>query len=339
MKKIVYIGNFIANKTNYITASDVLSEMLKQDGYTVSQASSKINKTRRLLEMLWKIFIHRNQTDVVLIDTFSTANFYVALLCSQWARILKLPYINILHGGNLPRRLKKNPFLCKLIFKNAKTLVAPSNYLKISFENEGYQVLLIPNIIPIADYPFKERILLHPKLLWVRAFDNIYHPAMAVEVLKLVLLKYPEAELCMVGPEKDDSFVNTQLLIKKYGLENNITFTGVLSKSEWHQLAEQYDIFINTTNIDNTPVSVMEAMALGLPIVSTNVGGMPYLINHGNDGLLVNPNDVQAMAEEIVSLIELPSKAVEMAQNARKKVELMDWSNVKHQWYKVLGDV
>ena len=339
MKQITYIGNFIGQKTQYITASDVLSEMLKQEGYIINQTSNKINKIKRLLEMLWRMFILRNQTDLVLIDTFSTSNFYFALCCSQLARILNINYINILHGGNLPNRLSKNPFLSRLIFENAKSLVAPSNYLKASFENQGYQVQIIPNILPIEDYTFKERHQLKPKLLWVRAFDNIYNPAMAVEVLRIIVNKYPEAELCMVGPIKDGSFNKTKIVVKEYGLENKVIFTGVLSKREWHQLSVQFDIFINTTNIDNTPLSVMEAMALGLPIVSTNAGGMPHLINHRNDGMLVKTKDAQAMAEAIVHLIEQPSTTLEMTQKARKKVAQMDWSVVKNQWKKLLRDV
>lgn len=339
MKQILYIGNFISNKTNYVTSADILSKLLVNEGYKLCTTSEKVNKILRLLKMLRTIIKTKNQTDVILIDTFSTANFYVAFLCSQWARILKLPYINILHGGNLPNRLKQNPYLCKLIFKNAKSLVAPSNYLKDVFESYGYKVKMIPNIIPMENYIYKERQHIQPKLLWVRAFDQIYNPVMAIEVLKLVLQKYPEAELCMVGPTKDQSYDNTIQLVKKFGLEHQVEFTGVLSKQAWHQLAAYYDFFINTTNIDNTPVSVIEAMALGLPVITTNVGGIPYLIEHEKEGVLVNKNDADAMAAVICKLIENPLITIEMTQKAREKAEQMDWNVVKYQWNKVLNDV
>ena len=338
-KRILYIGNFIASSTQYVTASDILCDLLKKEGYLVVKTSDKLNKILRLWDMLWTMTKTKNQTDLILIDTFSTDNFYFAFLCSQWARILKLTYINILHGGNLPDRLIQNPFLSQLIFKNAKILVAPSNYLKDVFERHGYLVKMIPNIIPIENYSYKERQQIQPKLLWVRAFDQIYNPVMAIEVLKLVSQKYPRAELCMVGPTKDQSFDNTIQLVNKYGLAPHVKFTGVLSKSVWHQIAEQYDIFINTTNIDNTPVSVIEAMALGLTIISTNVGGIPYLIEHEKEGVLVHKNDAEAMAAAIYQLIENPFIAIEMTQKARKKVEQMDWNVVKYQWNKVLNDV
>lgn len=339
MKRILYIGNFITSSTQYVTASDILNDFLKKEGNLVLKTSDKSNKILRLWNMLWTMTKTKNKTDIILIDTFSTANFYFTFLCSQWARILKLPYINILHGGNLPSRLKQNPFLCELIFKNAKYLVAPSNYLKDVYERYGYSVKMIPNIISLEHYKFKERQQIQPKLLWVRAFDQIYNPEMAIEVLKLVLQKYPEAELCMVGPIKDQSYNNTLQLVSNYSLEHKVKFTGVLSKTVWHQLAEQYDIFINTTNIDNTPVSLIEAMALGLPVISTNVGGISYLIEHKIEGVLVNKNDAEVMAATICQMVENPLITLEMTQKARQKVEPMDWNMVKYQWNNVLNDV
>ena len=95
---------------------------------------------------------------------------------------------------------------------------------------------------------------------------------------------------------------------------------------------------LNTTNFDNMPVSVIEAMALGLPIVSTNVGGMPYLVRDGVDGILLPPNDEKAMARAIQDLLADPESAGKMAENARKKVEGFDWREVAEQWRELLGE-
>ena len=138
----------------------------------------------------------------------------------------------------------------------------------------------------------------------------------------------------MIGPDKDGSLKEIERLISKYNLKNNIEITGFLKKSDWHKKSEEYDIFINTTNLDNTPVSVIEAMALGLPIISTNVGGIPYLIENGTDGLLVAKNDVKAMVECIISLIDGNHKFI--AINARKKVENFGWESVRNDWLKIL---
>ena len=114
-------------------------------------------------------------------------------------------------------------------------------------------------------------------------------------------------------------------------------FTGKLTKSEWIHLSKDYNVFINTTNIDNTPVSVIEAMALGLPVVSTNVGGIPYLIEDHTNGLLVEKNNAEAMAAAVVTLMNDAIKREQLILNARKLVEGFDWERVKYAWKEILS--
>ena len=202
-KNILYVGNQLVKSTKYTSTLETLSMFLIDEGYSVITSSDKKNKIARLLDMISSVIKHRNWTNYVLIDTYSTTNFYYAYIISQLAIIFKIKYIPILHGGNLPERLIKSKKKCDSIFNNSYKNVAPSAYLKKEFEKKGYKVTLIPNIINLKDYIFKERKKLNPKLLYVRAFATIYNPKMAVEVLKKVKEKYPKAVLCMIGPDRD----------------------------------------------------------------------------------------------------------------------------------------
>ena len=332
--KILYIGNNLVKKTNYATSMDILSSLLKLEGFTIYKSSAKSNKILRLIEMCFAIIRYKNKVEYVLLDTYSTSNFYYALLTSQLCRLFRLKYLPILHGGNLPYRLKQNPKSSSLIFNNSFQNIAPSGYLKYEFEIKGYTTLLIPNVIPIANYTFKERKKITPKLLYVRAFASIYNPTMAIEVLKELKKIYPEAILCMIGPDKDGTLKDVKHLINTYDLQDSVEITGVLPKKEWHEKSKDFDIFINTTNVDNTPISVIEAMALGLPVVSTNVGGLPYLISNNIDGVLVDKEQPLLMANEIHKIIEKNKSS--FAKKARSKVENFDWSVVKNEWLKLL---
>lgn len=336
MKNLLYIGNQLSQNGKTVTTIDSLSLLFRHEGFKVFTASKKRNKFLRLFDMLFHVFKYRKQTHYVLIDTYSTFNFYYAYCVSQLCRMLKLKYIPILHGGNLPDRLEQSPILSKSIFKYAHINVAPSLYTKSNFERLGYHnITCVPNSIELKNYPYKKRIFDTVRLLWVRSFSKIYNPLLAIKLLKALKDENIDVELCMVGPDSDGSLQEAINYSKSLNVE--VTFTGKLSKQEWIEISENYNIFINTTNIDNTPVSVIEAMALGLPVVSTNIGGLPFLIDNDKTGVLVEPNSVEAFIEAIKQIISDSNKANQMAENARKYVEQFDWENVKEKWISILS--
>ena len=335
MIKILYIGNALSNKGKTSTTIETLSKHLKEI-CAIKIASNKSNKISRVLDMIKLVIVNKSNTDFVLIDTYSTTNFYFALIISQLCRFLKLKYITILHGGNLEIRLKESSTLSRLIFKNAHEIVAPSNFLKTVFSSYGYgEVLYIPNTIEINNYEFKNRSIDTIELLWVRSFASIYNPEQAVLVLEQLLKRNYTARLTMVGPDVDGAMVKVKTLAQEKNLE--INFTGKLSKQQWIALSKNSNVFINTTNIDNMPVSVIEAMALGMPVVSTNVGGLPYLIDDTKDGLLVPPQDVKSMVSAILKLKSDDAFRFKLITRARSKVEKFDWNNIKHKWAALLS--
>lgn len=335
MKNLLYIGNKLHKHGFNKTSIETLGVFLADEGHTISYTSDKKNQVIRLLDMMLTAFLKARKVDYILLDTYSTSSFWYAFFCSQIARLFKVKYIPILHGGDLPNRLKNNPFLCKLIFKNAYINVAPSGYLLEKFKEQGFKnMLFIPNSIQLKAYEFKKRDYIMPKLLWVRAFAKIYNPKMAVEVFRLVKHKYPKATLTMVGPDKDGSLLTTEKFAERLNLEVN--FTGKLSKEQWTNLASEYDVFINTTHFDNTPISVLEAMALGLPVVTTNVGGIPYMLSNNDNALLINDNEPLEMTNAIEDLLNNPEKVKYITLNAKLLVETMDWQVVKLKWNELL---
>jgi glycosyltransferase involved in cell wall biosynthesis len=201
-------------------------------------------------------------------------------------------------------------------------------------------ILLISNPLEIKNYPFRLRIAFSPHLVWLRAFHNIYHPQMAPLVIANLCVSFPEITLTMVGPDKGDGALQkTQTVIEKLGLQKNIEIIRGIPKGEVPEYLERADIFINTTNVDNTPVSVLEAMICGLCVVSTNVGGIPYLLDDGRDALLVPPNNPKAMADAVLRILTEPGLAVRLSQNARKKAEQFDWSVILPQWEALFSEV
>ncbi len=332
---ILYLGNKLTVHGFTPTSVETLGPALSKMGYRLESRSAVKNSFFRLLDMLYSIWDLRKHRPVVLIDTYSTTAFWYAYASALVCAALGLRYIPILRGGDLPSRLDRSPRVSKTLFGNSFANVAVSGYLDHEFAGRNIPTQIIHNHIYISDYPFQSRRVLRPMILWVRAFHEIYNPALAIDILKKLTHHFPEAKLCMVGPDKDGSLEKCRNLAS--GL--NVEFTGKLSKKDWIILSEQYDIFLNTTNVDNTPISVMEAMALGLPVVSTNAGGVPFIINNDADGLLVNKNNADEAVAAMLRLLSDPAKAESLSQAARKRAEEWDWSCSGAKWKQLIDSV
>ena len=315
-----------------------LGARLEKAGFSVRYASANPNKLLRLIGMMTAVMSSGRKADVVLIDTYSTLNFWYAVIISKLCRFRGIPYIPILHGGNLPERLTRNRSQSASLFDGAYMNVAPSGYIKNAFEERNFKrVQYVPNAIDISLYQPAYRPSVPIRILWVRSLSDIYNPIMALNTVKNLHECGYKAHLCMVGPDKNGMRQQLTELTELNDLD--VKFTGKLPKEEWIGLASDYNIFINTSNFDNMPVSVIEAMALGFPVVSTNVGGMPFLVDHGKTGYLVEPDDSVKMAEYIIELSSHPDRFREMAQQAREKAEQFDWSEVLPEWLRILNDI
>jgi len=335
-ESILYIGNKLSNPKANPTSHKALISGLQSEGFHVYSASGLRNKYLRLADMVFTFLKYSNKFKIVLIDVYSTQNFWYAIIIARLSRIYGKKYIPILHGGDLKNRFENSTYATKKLLENSYHIVSPSVYYKNEVINLGYhKVDHIPNPIFIENYIFKDRDRFQPKLLWVRAFDDIYNPLMAIKSLELILKKYPSAELCMVGPDKDGSLE----ICKKYAESKDlpVTFTGKLKKKEWTQLASNFDVFLNTSNIDNSPLSVIEAMALGLPVITTNVGGMPFLIDDKIDGLLVQKNSPEEVSILVDWIVQNPKETKEITCKAREKVQNFDWHKIKEDWKELLS--
>jgi len=338
LQKIVYIGNKLSGHGFTPTTIDTLTPSLKQLGYEVVTASEKQGKLQRLTDMVGTILRHKD-ADAVLIDTYSTSAFYFAYICARLCKWLGLKYIPILHGGNLPARFQQSPRLVQTIFSNSFTNVAVSPYLLQLLKDYGYKHTLIENSIELDNYPFRLRTQANPNIMWVRAFDKIYAPDMAIRVFRNVKELYEGATLTMVGPDKDGSMAKCKALAEDLELKQSVRFTGKLNKPDWIKIANEADVFLNTSMFDNLPVSILEAMALGMVIVSTNAGGIPYFINDGQQALLNNVNDIEAMTDNVLNVLAGSANVAMLSSNARKAAENYDWVKVKSKWVSLFDNL
>lgn len=300
--------------------------------------SNKRSQVLRLVEMVFMLWRFRNVCTIVFIDTFSTTAFWYCYILAFMCKWLRIPYLPVLHGGLFERRLNQTPKLCHHVFAHAAVNISPSLFLKNIFERRDFKVKYLPNFIELEKYHFLKRSYFKPTLLWVRAFHEIYNPAMAVEVVHLLKNRFPDVSLTMVGADKDGSLAKVKELSGFLGIQERIKYTGYLPKEDWINLAVHSDFFLNTSTADNMPVSVIEGMALGLIVISTNVGGIPYLLDDSVDSCLVENNDAKAMAKKIEAILDNPIAGERISSSARKKIENFSWDVIRKQWLTVIQE-
>jgi glycosyltransferase involved in cell wall biosynthesis len=336
-KSLLFVGAFPgpAGIDRYVSGD--LALRLEALGWRVLITSRKPGRLARLLDHVACVWRRRNHYALACVDVFSGPAFLWAEAACRILQSLQKPYVLILRGGSLPEFCRRHPERARRLLNSAAAVACPSQYLLMALEGLRTEPVLIPNPLDLARYNFRERRSTLKHLVWLRAFHHIYNPEMAVEVLARVREQYPTTHLTMIGPDKGDgSWQTTKRAVARLGLEEAVNFPGPVAKQDVPSQLEQGDIFLNTTNFDNTPVSVLEALACGLPVVSTNVGGIPYLLEDGQTALLMRPGDADSMARAVVRLIQESELAVRLARNGRKLVEPFDWSVILPRWEQLL---
>ena len=197
-------------------------------------------------------------------------------------------------------------------------LVVPSGYLKDVFNNLGYPSIIIPNTINLDKFNFRKRKKITPKILSARNLTPVYNISCVIRAFKLLRDQYSNATLTIAGdgPEKDELLSLTE----KLNLQHSVKFLGNIPNNAMSELYNQADILVNASNIDNMPVSILEAQAMGLVVVSTNPGGIPYIIENGYTGLISEVNNDKKLGENLIEAVRDQDKSKSMITNSKNYV-------------------
>jgi len=333
---VLFVGNFMPASEGSRSLSLDLSHHLEAEGWHIIRVSTAVNRLVRLVDMLLAVYRQRHHFDVAHIDVFSGRAFLFSEAVSWLLHKLAKPYVLTLRGGLLPDFAERNPRRVRRLLVNAPLVTCPSAYLTSALSRFRPDIPCVPNPLALNRHQFRQRTSPLTRLVWLRAYHALYNPELAPQVLAALLPEFPALRLDMYGPDKGDgSLALTEARVQHLGVAASVNLHGWIAKSDVPSALAAGDIFLNTTDADNTPVSVIEAMASGLCVVSTNVGGIPYLIENGCDGILVPPRDCLAMAAAVRRLLDEPDLAARISANARRKAERYDWAAVLPHWRQI----
>lgn len=339
LPQLCLVGPMVGRNPGRVTTQgEILSDMLGEAGYSVRAVSAAGNRYIRLADIVSHLLIRGRWADVQCLQVFSGASFVVADLASLLGKLWGQRVVMVLRGGALPEFMARHTGWARRVFARADLIVAPSPYLARALEPYDFQPRVIPNLVDLSRYTYRYRTVLQPTLLWMRGFHPLYNPEMAVRTLARLRTKVPEATLGMAGQD-GPSWPTVLSTARQLGVDGAVRFLGFLEREGKRAAGDEYDIFINTNRVDNTPVSLLEAAAMGIPIVSTDVGGIPHLFTHEETALLVPDDDDEAMTGAVLRLLSDPDLAGRLSTNGRALAESCSRERVLPQWQALFESV
>lgn len=339
LPRLCIVGPMVGRNPGYVTTQgEILTDHFRAAGYEVVSVSASSNRYMRLLDIAATLVRCRQGVDIVLIEVYGGRSFVVEDVASALAQRFGRCVVLHLHGGAIPEFVARFPNWTRRVFGRADAIVTPSGFLATAASACGHVPRVIPNVMDVKGYSFKTREHPRARLFWMRSFHGIYNPLMALRVLARVKSVYPDATLVMAGQDKGLERTVRQEAVR-LGLDGAVRFVGFLTLPGKIREGDGADIFMNTSSVDNLPGAVVEACAMGLPVVSTAVGGIAYLLNEGETGLLVPDGDCDAMAKAILRLVGDPQLAARLSTNGRRLAERFSWAHVGPQWEQLFDEL
>ncbi len=339
-QKILVVGVFLSDKNRYKiyrSAADQLAEFLEKYGYQVIRAAPYYSRIPRLLNTIWLILKHRREFSLAIVPLYGGFRSFIwEDITSRLLKICNKKIALIIHGGSIPDRLKKSPNKYLKTIARADEVICPSNFIISALKNYGIESLLIENVLNLSDYTFHEKNSFRPRLFWMRTFEDVYNPLMAIRVFAELKNKYPEASMIMAGHDRG-MYKQTIDLAHELNVFEHIQFPGYISNEQKNNYANEYDIYICTNLVDNAPVTFIEMMTMGLPVVTVDSGGIPYMVTDGYNGSLVKYDDVEAMVNAITHIINYPDYGKSLAQNAKQFAAQYGEQPVLAKWKSVFN--
>ncbi len=215
------------------------------------------------------------------------------------------------------------------ILRRVDKIIVPSGYLVAVFAHHGYTATAIPNIADAGKFCFRQRREVLPRILVPRNLEPLYDVETAIRAFVEVRRHYPSATLRITGTGSEE--LRLRRLVREEKLEG-IEFVGRIERDRMPRLYDEADIFLNTSVVDNMPVAIIEAFFSGLPVVTTNAGGIPYIVRDRENGLLCEMRDHKALAAAVCELVANADLRHGLAAAGQSDTAAYRWESVRQRW-------
>lgn len=286
----------------------------------------------RLPPYLWRLWRALGRVDVLhLFANSGWAWHLLAMPALRLARWRGVPAIVNYRGGLAGEFLHRAPSHVRRDLSQS-TLVTPSAFLQRVFQQHGLTARIVPNIVDLARFeprPWQPPSAA-PRLLVARNLEKIYDIPTALRAFAQLRRRWPQAQLTVAGSGPEGPALRS--LAAELGVAEATRFVGRVENTDMPRLYAQADLVLNPTTADNMPISVLEALASGVPVVSTDAGGIPDIVVDGETAMLVPVGDAAAMSAAAAAVLEDPALALRLRDQGLAEVAQYAWPQVRERW-------
>ena len=349
-RRVLVVGPLPPPNGGMALQTEALVRQLRQEGVIVDVVANNapyqpawigrvpvLRALFRLLPYLWRLWRGSGRAELVHV-----------LGNSGWAWYLfAAPALHICHWRRTPVLLNYRGGLAEPFFarawsrvwhslRHADALAVPTEFLQQVFAGRNVRAEIVPNILdnhlfqPATEAPQRLHIVV------TRNLEPLYDNASAIRAFAQLKQQIPEAKLTLAGEGPERSSLEN--LVGTLGLNDSVHFAGRLPREQVARLLQSARVLLNPSTADNSPNSLIEAMAAGVPIVSTAVGGVPQLCRPDREALLVASGDTDAMAAALLRLHRDEALRRQLIDAGVRRANEFTWSAVWPQLQRCYAD-
>jgi glycosyltransferase involved in cell wall biosynthesis len=293
----------------------------------------------RLLPYLVELWRAAGRVDFFHVMANSGWSWHLFAAPAIWvARLRGIPALVNYRGGEAGAFLARSARIVRPTLARTSAVVVPSDFLHELFARFDIASTVVPNVVDTARFrPATAPGRPGPHLVVARALEPVYDVATALRAFARVYAVLPEARMTIAGagPER----APLEALARELRVDRAVRFAGWLDRDAMAELYRAASVALNPSRVDNMPNSVLEALACGVPVVSTRVGGVPFLVRDGVTALLVEPGNDEAMAAALIRVLRDGELAARLAIAGLEEAQRYSWASVRESWRDVYSEV
>jgi|SRR5208283_2703014 L-malate glycosyltransferase len=285
-----------------------------------------------LTRLWWSL----RKADVAHIFSAASTSFLIATVPAFCvSRILGKKVLVHYHSGRARKHLSSSG-IARNILRKADRVVVPSRYLLEVFGEFQVAAQAIPNLVDPALFPYRAREPLRPYLLCSRNFEPCYGIDLVLRAFAEVKKVFLGAQLLLLGEGSQENAIRR--LIAELDLAG-VEMPGRVTRENIGRFYDQADLMINASRVDNMPVSILEAFASGLAVVTTDAGGIPYIVRHEETGLVSKTEDWKQLAANVLRLLQDPALVQRLTDKAYRQSFTYRWTTIRAHWLGVYQEL